>query len=103
MTGHDDTEACAAVQGYLVTEFPGGDMWDERDADRSAHTWGVEERHVQLLLTVSFEFLRDQPAGAIRGRLRDWHVADELRASGSTRRVVVTNDGVQVVVRCLRA
>ena len=99
MTDHDDTEACTAVQAYLMAEFPGADMWDQRDAERSAHTWGVEERHVPLLLTVSFEFLRDQPPAAIEPHLRDWHIAEVLRASGATRRVLVRNDGVQAVAR----
>ena len=99
MTDHDDVEARAAVQGYLMAEFPGADMWDQHDFDKAAHTWGVEERHVPLLLTVSFEFLRDRAPGAIRARLHDWRVADELRASGATRRVLVTNDGVIVAPR----
>ena len=99
MTDHDDSEAHAAVQGYLLAEFPGADLWDQPDVDASAHTWGVVERHVPLLLTLTLDLLRDREPGAILARFDDWRVADQLRASGATRRVLVTKDGVQVVAR----
>jgi hypothetical protein len=78
----DDAEARAAVQEYLDGQFPDGDIWGDRDAERSAHTWGVEEQGAVMLLTMSFEFLRDVPPTSIVSRLGAWNAAEALRDSG---------------------
>jgi hypothetical protein len=95
----DDTEACEAVHGYLFAQFPGADIWDRHDPDPPAHTWGVEERHVAMQLTVSFEFLRAFAPDGIASQLTAWRADEELRAAGATRRVVVTTTGLRTESR----
>ena len=92
MTSSDD-EARAAVQEYLDAQFPDVGVWDDGDAARSAHTWSVEEHGVIMLLTVSFEFLRDVPPENIVSRLSAWNVAELLRASAAAERLIVTTHG----------
>jgi hypothetical protein len=88
-----DTEARAAVQQYLDAQFPDGDLWDDGDGARAAHTWSVEEHGVIMLLTVASEFLRDVPPENIVSLLSEWTIAELLRASGAAERLIVTTDG----------
>jgi hypothetical protein len=89
----DGTEARAAVQEYLDAQFADGDIWDDGDPARSAHTWSVEEHGVIMLLTVASEFLRDVPPENIVSRLSAWNIVELLRASGATERLTVTTHG----------
>ena len=89
----DDTEARAAVQEYLDAQFADGDIWDDGDIARSAHTWSVEEHGVIMLLTVSSEFLHDVPPESIVSRLSAWNIAELLRTSGAAERLIVTTHG----------
>jgi hypothetical protein len=93
-------DAILAVSAYVADQFPGATTSDIRDHDRSAHTWIISiGGALLLLLTVSFEFLSDMPPAEIRGKLTQWPVAEELRAVGSAKRVLVTRDGVTTTTR----
>jgi hypothetical protein len=80
----DATEAQAAVQEYLDAQFQEGDIWDDGDATRSAHTWSAEEHGVIMLLPAWFEFFRNVPAENIVSRLSAWE--HRRVASGQRRR-----------------
>ena len=92
-------EAIDAVTSYVEREFPGASIMDLRDFDRSAHTWSIQTNGAVLLLTVSFEFLRDTPTDQIEPFLRRWDTPSLLRTEGATSRVLVTRDGVQITGR----
>ncbi len=90
----------ATLVDYVKQEFPGRDVWDARDHDRSAHTVSVRTDGGVLLLTASFEFLSDNAPAEVQKLLTTWKVADALRQeAGPTRRLLVTRDGWKVTSR----
>ena len=90
----------ATLVGYVNQEFPGRDVWDARDHDRSAYTVSVGTDGGVLLLTASFEFLSDDTPSEVQKLLTKWNVADALREeAGPTKRLLVTRDGWKVTSR----
>jgi len=90
----------AAVVDYVKQAFPGQDVWDSRNDDRSAHTVSVGTDGGVLLLTASFEFLSDNTPSEVQKLLTKWRVAEALREeAGSTKRLLVTRDGWKVTSR----
>ncbi len=89
-----------ALVDYVKKEFPGHDVWDGRDHDRSAHTVSVRTDGGVLLLTASFEFLSDNTPSEVQRLLTKWKVADALREeAGATKRLLVTRDGWKATSR----
>jgi hypothetical protein len=93
--------AIAAVGDYLAHHFHPASVMDQRDFDRSAHTWSLRETPdgPVLLLTVSFEFLSDIPPANIAHILSQWQVADTLHGAEDRFRVLVTTNGVSTTPR----
>ena len=90
----------ATLLDYVRQEFPGRDVWDARDHDRSAHTVSVRTDGGVLLLTASFEFLSDNTPSEVQKLLTRWKVADALREeAGPAKRLLVTRDGWNVTRR----
>lgn len=89
----------AALVGYIKEEFPGHDVWDARDHDRSAHTVSIDTDAGALMLTASFEFLSDNVPSVVSSLLKGWNVAAALREAGPTKRILVTREGWRVTSR----
>lgn len=89
----------AALVEYVRQEFPGRDVWDRIDTDRSAQTVSVATDDGLLLLTASFEFLSDNSPADVGACLRAWNVAEALRGAGPNRRLLVTRAGCEVTSR----
>lgn len=88
-----------AVMNFLKTAFPGCDIWDSRDPERSAHTVSVATDSGVLLLTASFELLSDHSAAEITTRLRNWNAVEALREAGRDRRLLITTEGMSCTTR----
>jgi hypothetical protein len=93
------TDQIAALIRYVEQEFPGADVGGTMDGERSAHTVSVAVAGGILLLTASFEFLRDYDAASVTLLLQKWNTAAALRQAGITKRLLVTRSGPQIAIR----
>ena len=93
-------EQIAMLMDCVRREFPGRDVWDGRDHDRSARTVSVRTDAGILLLTASFESLSDHSRSQVQERLEKWQVGNAPRQeAGATKRLLVTRDGWKVTSR----
>jgi hypothetical protein len=85
----------AAVRNYLEHKFPGRLITDRHETDTITEVFTIENTatHDAHRVKVSREFLDDNDPQLIMQKLRRWHVAETLTASGRSP-VRVTSHGV---------
>ncbi len=91
-----------ALVGYVRQEFPGCDVWDRIDTDRSVQTVSVAIDDGLLLLTASFEFLSDNSPAEVGACLRAWHVAHALSAAKTIPPLNPRSMRPQTALNCLK-
>jgi hypothetical protein len=90
-----DRDKINAIIDYLNKEFPGCEIRDSYDFSRGAQSFVIRDERARYLLTVSEEFLSDNPTPDIMKHLEIFRLAETLEEAGEDR-VLVTTTGFKV-------
>ena len=71
----------------------------QMEPGRSAHTVSVETDGGVLLLTATFDFLRDSAPARVHKLLVSWNFGAVVRDAGSAKRVIVAREGWKLASR----
>lgn len=85
----------AVAREYLRESFKGCEVWDHYEFDRHAQRFVVRCQGSSHLVTISEEFFSDNDAEEISSLLKSWELAEHLKGTGSSSRIIVTTTGIE--------
>lgn len=92
-----DAGKAGVVADWLKEKFPGHNVYDTADYERSAWFYRLDfGTDIRYRILASREFLEDHSAEEVVKLLEDWHT-DNVVKQARRRRVLITNDGVKVL------